>query len=142
MKLFVRPEDAEKREIAPIAEAYSSDTRRLCACGRMFTPYRTFQRYCSDKCRVKYTKAKPSAYIKKSFEIRTCKECGKEFRTNDSKRHYCTRECYYEFQKKRRAEPETRVCMVCGEEFETTHWSKRYCSADCRAKARLGGHYE
>jgi len=135
MELFVRPEDAELREIVVETEDYS-DPRRLCACGRMFTPYRPFQRYCSDKCRVKFTKARPSAYIRKSFETRKCKECGKEFRTNDAKRHYCSAACYEEFQRKRRATPEKRVCMVCGKEFVSTHWSKRYCSSECRMEAR------
>lgn len=134
MELKVRPEDAAPREIVPDVDY--SDVRRLCACGRMFTPYRSFQRYCCDSHRIKYSKGKPSAYVKKAFETRKCKECGKEFKTNDSKRHYCTPACYEEFQRKRRAEPETRVCMVCGEEFVTTHWSKRYCSTECRMNAR------
>jgi len=136
MELFVRPEDAEPRETEPIVDSYVGDIRRLCACGRMFTPYRSFQRYCSDKCRVKYTKARPSAYIRKSFETRKCKECGKEFRTNDAKKHYCSTECYEEFQRKRRAAPEVRICMICGKEFVSTHWSKRYCSTECRMEAR------
>lgn len=133
MELFVRPEDATPREY--IEEKPDPSNRRLCACGRMFTPYRSFQRFCCDSHRIKYTQGKPSAYVKKREETKKCKECGKEYSTNDSKRHYCSPECYAEFQRKRRAEPEERVCMMCGKTFVTTHWSKRYCSSECRMEA-------
>ncbi len=136
MKLNIRPEDAAPREYEPELIDYSTDIRRLCPCGRMFVPYRSFQRYCCDAHRIKYSKGKPSTYIKKKEVIKKCKECGKEFSTNDSKRHYCSHECYILFQTKRRAEPEKRICLVCGKEFITTHWSKRYCSAECRKKAK------
>ena len=134
MELVIRPEDAVvERQTELVADAF--DTRRLCACGRMFTPYRTFQRYCSDKCRVKYSKGKASAYVKKSYEVRKCKECGKEFRTNDDKRHYCSDECYQTYQSKRRKPQELRTCLVCGREFTSSHWLKRYCSEECRMEA-------
>ena len=107
----------------------------LCpGCGRMFEPYRSFQRYCSDRCRVKVEKRRPSRYKKKAIVARVCKNCGQEFKTSDDKRHYCSNACYIDFQAKRRRDPEVRRCMnpACDREFTTTHWAKRYCSEACR----------
>ena len=134
MELKIRPE----AQVIEHQAAYAPDpfdTRRLCACGRMFTPYRSFQRYCCDEHRIKYGKGKASTYVKKPYTTVKCKECGKEFRTNDSKRHYCDSKCYAAFQLKRRKEQELRVCLVCGNEFYSSHWSKRYCSEVCRMEA-------
>lgn len=139
MNLIIRPEDQRSEdEVAADREIINAagQLRRLCACGRMFTPYRSFQRYCCEAHRIKYGKGKTSSYIKKAIVTKRCKECGKEFQTNDGKRHYCSDECYAEYQRKRRATPEVRRCLVCDKEFVSTHWSKRYCSAECRMEAR------
>lgn len=113
-----------------------TDRFRLCRCGRVFEPYRSFQRFCSDQCRVKYSKGKKTTYVKRPVERRECKECGREYETNDGKRKYCSRTCYDAYQLKRHKAPEKRHCLVCGTEFETTHWVKRYCSESCRKTAR------
>lgn len=138
MNLVIRPEDQRsEEEVAAEREIINAvgQVRRLCACGRMFTPYRSFQRYCCEAHRIKYGKGKESTYVKKKMETKTCKQCGKTFETNDSKRHYCSAECYEAFQRARRATPEIRRCLVCEKEFVSTHWSKRYCSAECRREA-------
>ena len=135
MELKIRPEDAVIKPEA-VYKPDPFDTRRLCACGRMFTPYRSFQRYCCDEHRIKYGKGKQTSYVKKPYTIVKCKECGKEFRTNDSKRHYCDSTCYEAYQSKRRAPVEERMCMICGQTFYSSHWSKRYCSEVCRMEAR------
>lgn len=135
MKLII-PDKVASIESTIVEKENAMDYRRLCACGRMFTAYRSFQRYCSDKCRAKYTKGKYSTYKKKPIKEVTCKECGKTFTTNDSKRHYCSKECFEIFQKNRHVPSEKRKCFVCGKEFETTHWVKRYCSTECRMLAR------
>lgn len=132
MKFIIPDEIEPQNEKTPLELV----TRKLCACGRMFEPYRSFQRYCCEAHRLKYGKGKASAYVKKSFEKRICQECGKEYETNDDKRHYCSKECYLKFQEKRRAEPEERVCLICEKKFMSAHWSKRYCSKECRMEAR------
>jgi hypothetical protein len=109
---------------------------RLCTCGRVFTPYRKTQRFCSDACRVKYTKGKKSYYQKKQFVEKECKQCGKKFTTNDGKKKYCTYECLVKHEEDRHIKKEERTCLVCGTIFHSAHWSKRYCSDTCRAKAR------
>jgi hypothetical protein len=141
MKLVVRPPDDREAFVEPTQEEIEASygfERKLCACGRMFTPYRSFQRYCCDAHRIKYSKGKASGYVKKPKVEKACKECGKKFVTNDSKRHYCSPECYEQYQLKRRKAPEERVCMVCGKTFVSAHWSKRYCSAVCRKEAHDG----
>lgn len=110
--------------------------RKLCPCGRMFTPYRSFQRYHSDDCRVKFEAKRPSRYVKKTYEVKKCKQCGTEFRTNDDKKVYCSHECYLAHEALRHVPVEERLCPVCGQTFTTTHWSKRYCSSECRREAR------
>ena len=113
------------------------DALKLCpGCGRMFKPYRSYQRYCSDYCRIKITEKQPSRYVKRDTVEAICKNCNKPFKTNDSKKHYCSKECYHEFQLKRHAEPEERHCFNCGKPFSTTHFIKRYCSDGCRREAR------
>jgi len=129
------PPEIKERKPEPIQNDDSHAELKLCACGRMFVPYRPFQRYCSDAHRIKYGRGKESYYKKKPIALVKCKECGKEFETNDSKRHYCSTECYEAFQLKRRVPTEERVCFVCGKTFVTTHWSKRYCSTKCRKEA-------
>jgi predicted nucleic acid-binding Zn ribbon protein len=104
----------------------------------MFEPYRSFQRYCSDRCRVKVEKRRPSRYKKKPTVRRECKQCGATFETNDDKRHYCSNACYALHEAHRRKESEVRRCMnpACDKEFTTTHWAKRYCSEECRKEAK------
>lgn len=140
------PESARRRLTASEAETSARDSvdierqlhlkLSLCPCGRTFTPYRSFQRYCCDAHRVKFSTGKASGYTKKATETRACKNCGKDFETNDDKRHYCGHECYVIHQEKRRKPKETRACLICGRDFETAHWLKRYCSEGCRDAAR------
>jgi hypothetical protein len=135
--IFIIPE----REGPPIEEKPRSinellASTRLCPCGRVFTPYRSFQRYCCDSHRVKYSKGKPSNYRKKPVVEKQCKQCGKTFKTNDGKRNYCSKKCYEAHEVDRHIEKEERVCLVCGVTFVTSHWLKRYCSKECRMKAR------
>lgn len=108
---------------------------KRCLCGKMFEPYRSFQRFCSEACREKYWKTK-SYYVKKTIVTLMCKECGKPFETNDDKRKYCSKTCYSKHEASRRKPKEKRKCMICGKTFETSHWSKRYCSERCRLEAR------
>ena len=72
------------------------DDYALCkGCGAIFHKYRPYQLYCSDKCRNKRYATKYS-YKKKEAKTKTCKECNKEFTTNDSKRKYCSDNCRIE----------------------------------------------
>ena len=124
---------AEVDEPEPVID-YTS--RKLCPCGRMFTPYRPYQRYHNDACRIKFESKRPSRYIKKVYVTKQCPVCGTEFKSNDDKKVYCSHECYLKHEEQRHVAVEERVCVICGQAFITTHWSKRYCSDTCRRAAR------
>ena len=139
MGFIIRPPEEADTLSAFLEQAESVKditNAKLCPCGKMFTPYRSFQRYHSDECRVKYETKRPSRYVKKLFETKTCPVCGTEFKTNDGKKVYCSHECYLTHEDQRHVEAEERGCLMCGATFTTTHWAKRYCSAECRRAAR------
>lgn len=53
-------------------------------CGKKFTTYYSYTKYCSEECRE----------IARSKEtIRHCARCGKEFRVSTFNRKYCSSEC-------------------------------------------------
>lgn len=110
--------------------------KKLCPCGKTFTPYRSFQRYHNDACRVSQEAKRPSRYIKRRIEDRTCPVCSIVFKTNDGKRTYCSHKCYLKHEEQRRVPGEERACLICGTKFVTAHWAKRYCSTTCRREAR------
>jgi RNA polymerase subunit RPABC4/transcription elongation factor Spt4 len=137
MNFLIRdPQPDTLEEIEEPETPIITGPRKLCPCGKMFTPYRSFQRYHNDACRVKYEAKRPSRYVKKVVVTKTCPQCGKEFESSDDKKVYCTSTCYLAHEATRHVDPEERVCLVCGAKFTTTHWSKRYCSAECRREAR------
>lgn len=107
-------------------------------CGKRFTPYRTFQVYCSDKCRNEVL-GRTRQYKRTNVVTKKCQHCGKEFETNMKHKLYCCNDCYiaeranyYEPVKSRKVK-----CEICGEEFETTHGAKKYCSHDCYLEAAM-----
>lgn len=66
--------------------------------------------------------------------VKVCKDCGKEF-TTDNKLLVRCEKCH-EAHKNKVAPTFTRVCTVCGKEFTTTYSSKITCSVKCREKRR------
>ena len=73
------------------------------------------------------------------FTIRVCAnpDCGVEFKTTDSRKRYCSKECLREgLNRKRRRNKNllTRECANpdCDKRFETYNEEKKYCSVDCR----------
>ena len=66
--------------------------------------------------------------------VKVCKDCGKEF-TTDNKLLVRCEKCL-EAHKNKVAPTFTRVCPVCGKEFTTTYSSKITCSVKCREKRR------
>ena len=126
---------SNQKHSQPTADSMSQFAMKRCLCGRMFEPYRPYQRFCNDECREKYWKVK-SYYVKKEVITRMCNECGTPFETNDRKRKYCKDKCYELHELKRRKPKQKRVCPACGETFETSHWSKRYCKDACKRRAR------
>jgi len=115
------------------------DKMQLCpGCGRVFEPYRPYQKFCSKECRIK-KQGKPYYYKKKLIIEKECRECGKVFKTNHGAYVFCSDECrlkYYDgwYNKK---EEEKRVCVFCGEVFSSSHHAKKYCSHQCYRNAMM-----
>lgn len=76
---------------------------------------------------------------------KSCSQCGVEFRTPQSKRKFCSRECFYESMRREdaRYHPQVRTCTVCGKDF-VFKWQGReahkglYCSRACSSIGRKG----
>lgn len=106
-------------------------------CNRQFIKYRSFQKYCSYKCREKATGNK--SYYKKAEPVKKkCLTCGKEFETHDGKRKYCCNECYLKHRESyyKKKKPKSKTCPMCGKEFKTTHGLQKYCCKECYLKAK------
>jgi len=63
--------------------------------------------------------------------IKVCKQCGKEFKADENKRLYCSRECQWASLKKQRP---TAICGYCGKEFtiKRVDVPGKFCSHQCQ----------
>lgn len=107
-------------------------------CGKEFVKWRPFHKVCSDLCRKIKAERNHYGYKIKEDVTKKCKNCNKEFVTNNKKKVYCCNECAVVYNKGHRIKKETRrqFCEVCQKEFETTHPAKKYCSDDCYREAK------
>ena len=105
------------------------------SCGSLFKPYRPYQKYCSDECRLKVNKVK-YRYVLKKTRAKVCIQCGKHYLSNDSKRKYCSDKCCQDANFYIKTKKHKMICPVCGEDFVTAHYAKKYCSNVCYVKAR------
>ena len=62
--------------------------------------------------------------------ILTCAYCQQPFKTNDRRRKYCSRKCYFAHVKGQHA----KTCPVCGKKFNKK--DNIYCSMECYRKSR------
>ncbi len=74
--------------------------------------------------------------------FKTCKYCGKEFRTYAAAdQTFCSRECYRKYAK---GETVTKKCEYCGKPFQVkATWGsfKRFCSSQCQENSWHLKHY-
>ncbi len=104
----------------------------ICAeCGAAFplaTPGRTWQRYCSTRCGMRYKR-------KHRKPLRSCLQCGQDFRADKPSSRYCSTKCmgWARTAMTQRREPLERQasCVTCGTQFIPTG-AQRYCSPPCR----------
>ena len=109
-------------------------------CNKQFIPYRSFHNVCSDRCRRIKTERNHYGYKIKEDVTKKCKNCGKEFVSNNKKKVYCCDQCAVTYNREHRIKKEIQIrfCGVCGSSFETTHAAKKYCSKECYKKAKRG----
>nr|DAT23143.1 MAG TPA: DNA gyrase subunit A [Caudoviricetes sp.] len=59
-------------------------------------PHRKQKKFCSDRCRTNWWNAHRDQVQRKTFHKCVCRNCGKEFQSYGCDRRFCSRECYYE----------------------------------------------
>lgn len=81
--------------------------------------------------------------------LKVCKICGKAFESKRGDAVYCSPQCQYDGQKKRKNEyyrrkygqdqqaPPPRFCDICGVEIPKDSPRKKYCSEECAYKGML-----
>jgi transposase-like protein len=70
----------------------------------------------------------------KGFKF-SCKNCGTEFISIDSKTMYCSIKCKRDYERKLKAR--TINCEFCGKEFTTCYDTVRFCSTSCAGKYQI-----
>lgn len=110
-------------------------------CGKETLLKRAGSKFCSPKCREAHwhraEREKRAGSVKYIFN---CPVCGNEVRTNDQRKKYCSKECNWAAQNKKRpvTKFDKRICPTCNTEFvpaQKRGAGKTYCSSQCRSKA-------
>lgn len=71
--------------------------QRFCVCcGKAIenVPHKREKKFCSDKCRFEWWNSHPELVNRKTMYDYTCKQCGKQFQSYNTKRKYCSRTCF------------------------------------------------
>lgn len=102
-------------------------------CGNLLTGKQ--RSYCCKECAEEGNRrnALERWYSNEEVTIE-CKNCGKKF-IKDHRTQFCSRECSYEYQKKKHIPKGIRkfICGYCGNEFESSI-KKIFCSKECASK--------
>lgn len=104
-------------------------------CGKEIETNRTWQKYCSRKCKNKVYR-RQERMKKEPLRVKKCLECGAEFVAEKHLgKKYCSVECGTKHRNKGRHKCGTSKCLECGREYEVKRWRQKYCSAACREAA-------
>lgn len=113
---------------------------KICGtCGTEFTrKHDKGQQYCSVQC---------GAEARSTYEMKSCKECGEQFKATVNRKKFCSRECKHKFDRKR--QPRIAVnCESCGTiAHKHPHQIKQaeekggllFCSHACRMRHYASG---
>lgn len=116
-------------------------------CGKEFQKVTSWQRYCSDLCRVqanrhnkrKEEKAPPDAMILRSFVCMHCDEMVNVTDPKDNRYRFCSPRCerlYWKHPEKgKKTFSRIFYCQYCGKKVVTNDPKDRrrfYCSKECR----------
>ena len=70
----------------------------------------------------------------------TCEMCGKQKRTLNIQRRYCSDRCrshaYYR-RERQKSSPAEYSCAHCGERYSPTHGNQKFCTVECRQQAAI-----
>ena len=104
--------------------------KRCKVCQKFFSPIRSDQVFCGDKCRKKYKYYNTLPKINK-----TCNQCGIKFITSNPHKVFCSDLCRQKYHSKIKEAKEIK-CAYCGRILVTSNSRKKYHS-ECYYKAKL-----
>jgi len=123
-------------------------------CGKDYWPNAHHQIYCSQTCRKKNARLRPSEkkiapHIESfypSFPEKVCPCCGEKYQPANSKQIYCSQKCCQQMNTLKRTEQrkkekeghrfKKKVCKICGKEFWPSCGQEESCSPECKAIAK------
>jgi len=114
---------------------YQDDRINCALCKSLFSPYRPYQKYCSNECRNGAHKG-CYTYKSKPTKEKKCLSCDKTFLSNDSKRKYCSPNCRLKVNLYTKRKDHKMICPICQKTFMTTSYIKKYCTTLCYKEAR------
>ncbi|MCP1638570.1 DNA invertase Pin-like site-specific DNA recombinase [Streptococcus gallinaceus] len=102
-------------------------------------PRGKLKRFCCAKCRNKWWNKNLDKVNRKAYYEYICKNCQKEFVVyGNSKRKFCSHECYQKFYAKEVNETDVveqtvyhYTCKECGRDFSSCRKRRIYCSKKC-----------
>ena len=110
--------------------------KRCIVCNDLFTPLKSFARFCSGKCRARDRRVRNG--LKPELK-KDCETCGTPFTTIQGHQRFCSGSCRTKAEwkrqcRKRQVEPLQleRDCEHCGKVFQVAMKTQRYCSRLCK----------
>ena len=124
-------------------------TKTCLTCGKEFETFFGKTKFCSPKCRNKWSNRKIYERLKESRQHKTpkppkptqekqekiCLQCGKPFVATVYNKRFCSRQCQRRFNSGIPRDGYIKTCPICGVEFHTTTGQQKFCSEKCRRRA-------
>jgi len=85
---------------------------------------------------------RPTEIKEEEFFTVTCFSCGKEFKTKNIKKKFCSSLCNQRFYHKLKKEVFKRECLNCQTQFETTDSRKKFCKYSCYSEYYYKTHHK
>jgi len=68
--------------------------------------------------------------------VKYCRDCGKEFETNNRNKEYCNGKCRQRYYERTNRKIKTSACEVCGKKLIYGDHRQKYCSNECHKHYR------
>ena len=116
------------------------ENKNCVTCGSEFKTNKSWQKYCSKKCRDTF-----AAIKRKNNKIKTetkiCIICGKEFLPRAHNQKTCSKDCHIQngknlnkINKIKNKKELIRICVICKRQFKPNASMQKICSRECRIK--------
>jgi len=88
-------------------------------CGKVFIRNRKWQKFCSDKCAIKFRNG--------GHTIKLCEYCKHKYKGRKTQK-YCSKKCHSS------ALVKFKICPICNNKFSPSHKVNVYCSRKCSSE--------